>query len=75
MNPTFRHVDLSACGPAITRLDRLTFRAWAKSANGQQWTPLVDLTLALQSLQYLGKSVSLTSKPALNETRLTDHAA
>lgn len=57
MNPTFRHIDFSACGPAITRLDHLTLRVWAKSVNGQQWRKLAELALPLQSLQYLGKSV------------------
>nr|POF14164.1 uv radiation resistance associated protein [Quercus suber] len=28
MNPTFRHIDFSACGPGITRLDRVTLKVW-----------------------------------------------
>lgn len=59
MNPTFRHIDWSACAPAITRLDAVTVRVWAKSVSGPHWTQLLDLPLALHSLHYLGKSVSI----------------
>lgn len=62
MNPTFRHIDFSACGPAIMRLDGLTLRIWAKSIKGQQWRQLLELSLALQGLQYLGKSVRLLAR-------------
>lgn len=64
MNPTFRHIDFSSCGPGITRLDRLTLRVWAKSEGRQQWRQLIELSLALSALHYLGKSVRLVEQVA-----------
>lgn len=72
MNPTFRHIDFSACGPAITRLSRLTLRVWAKSLKGQQWRQLLELSLALQGLQYLGRSVRVRDFPGVWQHRLID---
>lgn len=57
MNPTFRHVDWSACGPGITRMEHLTLRFWARSKKFGQWRQLLELALDLRSLQYLGRSV------------------
>jgi len=59
MNPTFRHVDWSPCGPGITRMDRLRVRFWVKSAKVVSWRLLLEDSLCLRGLQYLGKSVSL----------------
>ena len=73
MNPTFRHVDLSACGPGITRLESVTVRVWVKSAKtASTWKSLLELELDLRSLQFLGKSVCyhLTSKKN-EDVRLT----
>ncbi|KAK4539963.1 hypothetical protein LTR36_009933 [Oleoguttula mirabilis] len=57
MNPTFRHVDWAACGPGTTRCDRLTLRFWVKSSKLGGWRQLLELSLSLQSLHYLGKSL------------------
>ena len=58
MNPTFRHVDLSACGPGVTRLGRVEVRVWVRSVRkGGEWRQLLDLELDLRTVQYLGKSV------------------
>ncbi|TKA68478.1 hypothetical protein B0A55_08940 [Friedmanniomyces simplex] len=57
MNPTFRHIDWSACGPGVTRLGQLTIRIWVKSAKVRSWRQLLELQLTLTSLQYLGKSL------------------
>ncbi|KAK5115844.1 hypothetical protein LTR85_009438 [Meristemomyces frigidus] len=57
MNPTFRHMDWSACGPGVTRLDHLTLRFWVKSSKMGDWRQLLELSLGLQSLHYLGKSL------------------
>lgn len=59
MNPTFRHVDLSACGPGITRLEKVAVRVWFKSVKVERWKQLLDLELDLMNLQYLGKTVRL----------------
>ncbi|KAK1808715.1 hypothetical protein LTR12_016919 [Friedmanniomyces endolithicus] len=57
MNPTFRHIDWSACGPGVTRLRHLTFHFWVKSAKVPSWRQLIEIQLNLTSLQYLGKSL------------------
>ena len=30
MNPTFRHVDFSACGPGIIRSERVEVKVWVR---------------------------------------------
>ncbi|KAK3680191.1 hypothetical protein LTR78_000568 [Recurvomyces mirabilis] len=57
MNPTFRHIDWSLCGPGITRMDHLTLRFWIKRAKTQNWKQLLEFAISLPSLQYLGKSL------------------
>lgn len=58
MNPTFRHIDLSACSPGVTRLDHVIVRVWVKKSMAEsQWKLLLELETALQRLQYLGKGV------------------
>ncbi|KAK4553947.1 hypothetical protein LTR86_009123 [Recurvomyces mirabilis] len=57
MNPTFRHIDWSLCGPGITRMDHLTLRFWIKRAKTQTWKQLLEFAISLPSLQYLGKSL------------------
>ncbi|KAM3067570.1 hypothetical protein ACMFMG_000114 [Clarireedia jacksonii] len=51
MNPTFRSFDLSSFGPATTRIDAFTVKVWVKR---QDFTPLVEEEVNLQSLQFLG---------------------
>ena len=57
MDPTFRHIDWSACGPGVLRLGTLTVRVWARSDTGAGWRQLLELALSLRELHYLGKSV------------------
>ncbi|KAK4894482.1 hypothetical protein LTR27_007368 [Elasticomyces elasticus] len=59
MNPTFRHVDWSACGPGITRSSSAIIRIWVKSAKfgDEKWRQLVEIRVDLTALQYLGKSL------------------
>ena len=59
MNPSFRFFDLNVYGPAVTRLDELTVKYWAKTGNMDQYALLVELQLCLRSLQFIGKSVRL----------------
>ena len=59
MNPSFRFFDLNVYGPAVTRLDELTVKYWAKTGNMGQYALLVELQLCLRSLQFIGKSVRL----------------
>ena len=61
MNPTFRHIDFSACGPGITRLDRVVVKVWVRPAKEKEkpgrWGHLMDSEVELKDLQYLGKNV------------------
>lgn len=57
MNPTFRSIDWSLCGPAITRSDRLVLRLWVQGSKADDWLQLVQLAIELGGLQYLGKNV------------------
>jgi hypothetical protein len=63
MNPNFRFFDLAACGPSVTRLDRLTVRVWAKNETTQSWQYLLDFALQLRSLQFIGKSLGRFRHP------------
>ncbi|KAF1918271.1 UV radiation resistance protein and autophagy-related subunit 14-domain-containing protein [Ampelomyces quisqualis] len=56
MNPNFRFFDLGPCGPGVTRLDKLTVRIWAKSESTGAWQYLVDHTVQLRALQFIGKT-------------------
>ena len=75
MNPTFRHVDWSACGPGVLRKGQLTCKFWVKSAKMERWRCLLELLVDLQNLQYLGKSVRCEfrciSKTKANGSRST----
>ncbi|KAM0722220.1 hypothetical protein Q7P37_001661 [Cladosporium fusiforme] len=55
MNPTFRSIDLEVTAPGTTRLDQLTVRVWTKSAKWHAWRQLLDVSLNLRELQFLGK--------------------
>ena len=57
MNASFRFFDLNVYGPAVTRLDELTVKYWAKTENMDQYVLLVELQLCLRSLQFIGKTV------------------
>ncbi|KAK3070928.1 hypothetical protein LTR53_009581 [Teratosphaeriaceae sp. CCFEE 6253] len=63
MNPTFRHIDWSACGPGVTRSSHLSLRLWVKSAKLQSWRQLMEMKLSLTGLQYLGKSLEQWHQP------------
>ncbi|KAF7938673.1 uncharacterized protein EAE98_001011 [Botrytis deweyae] len=52
MNPTFRSFDLSSFGPATTRLDTVIVEIWVKR---QDFVPLIEEEVNLQSLQFLGR--------------------
>lgn len=60
MNASFRFFDLNVYGPAVTRLDELTLKYWAKTEDMDQYILMVELQLCLRSLQFIGKSVRLS---------------
>tara|TARA_R110002003_G_scaffold171_18_gene14055 strand:- start:23694 stop:25262 length:1569 start_codon:yes stop_codon:yes gene_type:complete len=63
MNPNFKFFDLGPCGPGVTRLDKLTVRVWAKSESMTAWQYLMDYTVQLRSLQYIGKTLGTFRHP------------
>jgi hypothetical protein len=63
MNPNFRFFDLASCGPGVTRLDKLTVRIWAKSESMDKWQYLLDYTMHLRSLQFIGKTLGRFRHP------------
>ncbi|KAH3913416.1 hypothetical protein HBI56_083800 [Parastagonospora nodorum] len=63
MNPNFRFFDLASCGPGVTRLDRLTVRIWAKTESMDKWQYLMDYTVHLRSLQFIGKTLGKFRHP------------
>ena len=62
MNPDFRFFDLGSFGPAVTRADSLTLKLWARADVEHEWTYLLQLSLDLRSLHYIGKSVRLRDR-------------
>lgn len=56
-NPDFRHIDLDGCGPGIKRADSLKIKFWVKSGKSQDFRILLELSLNLRSLQFIGKEV------------------
>ncbi|KAF2844687.1 hypothetical protein T440DRAFT_314068 [Plenodomus tracheiphilus IPT5] len=63
MNPNFKFFDLSAYGPGVTRLDRLTVRLWAKTETMTEWQYLMDYTVRFRSLQFIGKTLGRFRHP------------
>jgi hypothetical protein len=63
MNPNFRFFDLGSCGPSVTRMDKLTVRVWAKNESTNGWQYLVDFTVQLRALQFIGKTLGKFRHP------------
>ncbi|EPS42490.1 hypothetical protein H072_3541 [Dactylellina haptotyla CBS 200.50] len=57
INPTFQGFDLSECGPAITRLDSIVVRVWSRKEPNTDFGPLIELTLGLSYLQFIGRNL------------------
>jgi hypothetical protein len=63
MNPSFRFFDLEASGPQITRSDELRIKLWAKSWRLDEYHLLIDLSVNLRSLQFIGRSLETFHHP------------
>ncbi|KAG8631232.1 hypothetical protein KVT40_000372 [Elsinoe batatas] len=63
MNPSFRHIDWDACGPGITRQEELRVKFWARSGKEKNYQILLDMSLNLRSLQFIGKDLATFSHP------------
>ncbi|KAK6536495.1 hypothetical protein TWF281_000726 [Arthrobotrys megalospora] len=56
-NPTFQSFELGECGPAITRLDSLIIRIWARKEQSSDFGLLIELNIGLSYLQFIGRSL------------------
>jgi UV radiation resistance-associated gene protein len=63
MNPSFAFFDLDALGPDISRSDACLLRVWAKRSDGTDWVVLVDMSLNLRSLQFIGQTLDAFHHP------------
>ncbi|KAF2470235.1 uncharacterized protein BDR25DRAFT_263006 [Lindgomyces ingoldianus] len=63
MNPNFRFFDLGSWGPNVTRLEKLTVKVWAKNENINGWQYLIELTVQLRALQFIGKALGKFRHP------------
>ncbi|KAK6357057.1 hypothetical protein TWF718_001385 [Orbilia javanica] len=57
INPTFQSFELGECGPAVTRLDSLIIRVWARKEQSSDFGLLIELTIGLSYLQFIGRSL------------------
>ena len=62
-NPNFRTFDLNPCGPAVSRLDTVTLKLWAKTESMPDYLLLVELQQNMRSLQFLGKTLEDFHQP------------
>ncbi|KAH0342334.1 hypothetical protein KCU81_g5803, partial [Aureobasidium melanogenum] len=63
MNPNFRNIQLDSTDPQLLRVDELILKFWAKSEAMPQYCLLVDMTLSMRSLQFIGKTLSSFHHP------------
>jgi len=63
MNSTFSSFDLDGLEPDISRSEHFTIRLWAKDEKMDEYSLLVDLSLSLRSLQFVGKSLEAFHHP------------
>ncbi|KAI9810296.1 MAG: hypothetical protein M1827_006346 [Pycnora praestabilis] len=61
MNASYRFFDLNIAGPLVTRLNEVIVKFWAKGENMPEYHLLIELQLHLRSLQFIGKSVRLST--------------
>ncbi|EWC48184.1 hypothetical protein DRE_02288 [Drechslerella stenobrocha 248] len=57
INPTFQSFELAECGPAITRLDSVIVRVWARKDPRASYSLMMDLNLGLSYLNFIGRSL------------------
>jgi len=58
-NPNFQFFELSHSGPHVSRLDKVTVKIWAGTQG--QFRLIVELSIALSALQFIGKNVHNSS--------------
>lgn len=57
MNPDFAFFDLENIGLSVSRADECMLKVWAKDGRSDAYRLLVELTVNLRSLQFVGKSL------------------
>ncbi|KAB8360713.1 hypothetical protein FH972_024449 [Carpinus fangiana] len=70
MNVDFRFFDLNVCHASITRNDTLTVKLWTKHSSDKHWQYLVDYTLNLRHLHYMGRSLEAFDEALAENTIL-----
>lgn len=63
MNPSFRFFDIGSCGPGVTRLDKVTVKVWARNKDTGGWQYLIEYTVHLRALQFIGKTLGRFRHP------------
>lgn len=63
MNPTFRSIHFDLCSSGTTRQDQLTTRFWIRNPKWDKWRQLLDVSMDLRELQYLGKQLEDLDRP------------
>ncbi|PSK42993.1 hypothetical protein B9Z65_6947 [Elsinoe australis] len=63
MNPSFQHIGWDSCGPSILRQEDVRVKFWARSRNDKQYQILLDMSLNLRSLQFIGKDLATFHHP------------
>ena len=63
MNPDFAFFDLDGNGSTIARADEFVVRVWARDSSSPEYCLLVDFTVNLRSLQFIGKSLESFHHP------------
>ena len=63
MNPSFKGFDLNIYGPTVSRQHQATFKFWAKTPNMEEYFLLLEMSVDLRSLQYIGKTLDNFHQP------------
>lgn len=63
MNPSFSFFDLDTTDATITRSDTFVLRVWSKSELMDEYRMLVELTVNMRSLQFIGRSLETFHHP------------
>ncbi|KAI9667352.1 MAG: hypothetical protein M1821_000167 [Bathelium mastoideum] len=62
MNPDFRFFDLNGCDSSIIRQNEFTVKVWARNESMHEYQFLIDWTVEMPRLQYIGKTLESFDK-------------
>lgn len=63
MNPTFSFFDLDSSFTEVLRSSSFILRVWSKGTVMDEYLPLVELTVDMRSLQFIGRSLETFHHP------------